>query len=76
MRELDAFKEIAAVVQPDEPFGRSNTFQNAYLSDLFQFLVDSGHKVEVTRCTGTWFEIDTEQDLLRANEFFTQSNLI
>ena len=73
---LDAFKEIAAVVQPDEPFGRSNSFQNAYLSDLFQFLVDSGRRVEVTRFIGTWFEIDTEQDLLRANEFFTENNLI
>lgn len=73
---LDAFKEIAAVVQPDEPFGRSNTFQNAYLSDLFQFLVDSGRRVEVTRFIGTWFEIDTEQDLLRANEFFTKNKLI
>jgi len=73
---LDAFKEIAAVVQPDEPFGRSNTFQNAYLSDLFQFLVDSGRRVEVTRFIGNWFEIDTEQDLLRANEFFTEGNLI
>lgn len=73
---LDAFKEISAVVQPDEPFGRSNSFQNAYLSDLFQFLVDSGRRVEVTRFIGTWFEIDTEQDLLRANEFFTENNLI
>ena len=73
---LDAFKEIAALVQPDEPFGRSNTFQNAYLSDLFQFLVDSGRRVEVTRFIGTWFEIDTEQDLLRANEFFIENNLI
>ena len=73
---LDAFKEIEALVQPDEPFGRSNTFQNAYLSDLFQFLVDSGRRVEVTRFIGTWFEIDTEQDLLRANAFFTENNLI
>ncbi len=73
---LDAFEEIANVVQADEPFGRANTFQNAYLSDLFQFLVDSGRQVEVTQFIGTWFEIDTEQDLRRANEFFTENNLI
>jgi choline kinase len=73
---LDAFEEISSLVNLDEPFGRSKTFQNAYLSDLFQFLVDSGQRVEVTRCTGTWFEIDTEQDLLRADKFFTESNLI
>ena len=73
---LDAFEEIADVIQADEPFGRANTFQNSYLSDLFQFLVDSGRRVEVTRFIGNWFEIDTEQDLLRANEFFTENNLI
>ena len=72
---LDAFRSISIKLAPDEPFGRARTFQNAYLLDLFQFLVDSGHEVSVTLTTGNWFEIDTPEDLQRANEFFSMRSL-
>ncbi len=50
----------------DQPFQRAATFRNAYLTDLWQELIDSGIRVDPVLVAGDWREIDTGQDLERA----------
>jgi choline kinase len=49
----------------DEPFGR-NTWRNAYLTDLFEHMIAEGTRFEAVPIRGRWREIDTVQDLERA----------
>lgn len=49
-----------------EPFQRASRFENAYLTDMLQHLIDAGHAVMPVGIHGMWREIDTVQDLQRA----------
>jgi len=51
-----------------EPFQRAATFRNAYLTDLWQELIDGGTRIDPIFIDGEWREIDTGQDLERARE--------
>jgi L-glutamine-phosphate cytidylyltransferase len=50
----------------DEPFQRAARYRNAYLTDLWQELIDGGIRVDPVLIDGGWREIDTGQDLDRA----------
>jgi NDP-sugar pyrophosphorylase family protein len=52
--------------KPDAPFQRAARFQNAYLTDLLQHLIDAGRSLTPVPIRGQWREIDTVQDLERA----------
>ena len=52
----------------DEPFQRAAAYRNAYLTDLWQDLVDRGIRLDPVFIAGSWREIDTEQDLERARQ--------
>ncbi len=52
----------------EEPFQRAARYRNAYLTDLWQQLIDSGIPIEPILIDGQWREIDTTQDLERARE--------
>jgi choline kinase len=47
-------------------FQRATTYRNAYLTDLWQHLIDSGIRIDPILIDGQWREIDTGQDLDRA----------
>jgi choline kinase len=49
-----------------EPFQRAASFANAYLTDLWQHLIDGGLRIDPVLIDGEWREIDTGQDLERA----------
>jgi L-glutamine-phosphate cytidylyltransferase len=49
-----------------EPFQRAATYRNAYLTDLWQQLIDTGVRLDPVFIQGHWREIDTGQDLDRA----------
>ncbi|MGN6110249.1 MAG: hypothetical protein ACTHU0_34415, partial [Kofleriaceae bacterium] len=51
-----------------EPFQRAATFRNAYLTDLWQLLIDGGIRLDPVLIDGQWREIDTGQDLERARQ--------
>lgn len=51
-----------------EPFQRAATYRNAYLTDLYQEMIDSGLRLEPVFIDGSWREIDTGQDLDRARQ--------
>jgi len=52
----------------DAPFQRAAAYRNAYLTDLWQQLIDTGVRVDPIFIDGQWREIDTGQDLARARQ--------
>lgn len=52
----------------EEPFQRAATYRNAYLTDLWQELIDGGIRLDPVLIEGQWREIDTGQDLDRARQ--------
>jgi len=55
-----------------KPFQRSKTFQNAYLTDMIQELVDIGIKVHCVIIKRGWKEIDTVEDYQKSLKEFNQ----
>jgi L-glutamine-phosphate cytidylyltransferase len=51
-----------------EPFQRAASYRNAYLTDLWQQLIDTGIRIDPILIDGQWREIDTGQDLDRARQ--------
>jgi choline kinase len=54
--------------RPETPFQRAAQFRNAYLTDALQDLIDSGETLWPVKISGQWREIDTGQDLERAQD--------
>jgi choline kinase len=52
----------------DEPFQRAARYRNAYQTDLWQQLIDTGLPIHPVFIDGQWREIDTGQDLERARQ--------
>jgi len=52
----------------NQPFQRASTFQKAYLTDIFQEMVDLGVPIDCAIISKGWIEIDTVQDFERAEE--------
>jgi L-glutamine-phosphate cytidylyltransferase len=67
---LDAWRDLCAQYagRDDAPFQRAPRWTQAYLTDLLQHLIDSGFPVTPVEIRGEWREIDTVQDLERAEE--------
>ncbi|MFH0903478.1 MAG: phosphocholine cytidylyltransferase family protein [Pseudomonadota bacterium] len=61
-RSLD--KELSA--RPATPFVRATSWENAFLTDLLQHLIDHGAAVSPVPIHGCWREIDTVEDLTLA----------
>jgi len=64
-RTLDALGHRFAD-RDDQPFQRAARYRNAYLTDLWQELIDRGVQIDPILIDGQWREIDTGQDLDRA----------
>lgn len=64
----ESFEAVRARTGDDEPFQNAELFRKAYLTDLFQEMIDRGVTIGVTFIDGEWREIDTVQDLQRVNE--------
>ena len=71
---LDTFDGLSKLLRPTDAFGKSAEFQTSYLSDLFQFMANTGDQISVATATNRWFEIDTAQDLKRAHDYFSKGN--
>lgn len=53
------------------PFQNAASLEKAYMTDMFQELVDTGSLVKNVDIKDGWVEIDTPQDLERARRLFT-----
>lgn len=69
---LDIFNKLRQKYnrQVNQRFQNAKEFKKAYLTDMFQELVDRGHAVKSVDIRGRWTEIDTTQDLLRARKIW------
>lgn len=74
LKVINTFDDLNRSLGPTDKFGNSSEFQKAYLTDLFQFMILAGERILVETAKYPWFEIDTAQDLARANEFFSTGN--
>jgi L-glutamine-phosphate cytidylyltransferase len=74
-RGADIFKENFHRVKKlhwNKPFQRAKTFQQAYLTDMIQELVDMGIKVHCVIIERGWKEIDTVEDYQKALKTFSR----
>ncbi len=65
----DVWKQLETTYsgRTEHPFQRADQFRNAYLTDLWQYLIDHRlTKLFPIEIHGSWREIDTAQDLKRA----------
>jgi len=60
----------AAKEYPTSPFQCAASLEKAYMTDMIQELVNSGMLVQSIDIEGGWMEIDTPQDLERAQRLF------
>lgn len=65
---LVALYERATLRGREEPFQAAPTLRQAYLTDLLNEAIDSGEHIHPFWIKGGWREIDTVQDLERAQE--------
>jgi len=56
----------------EAPFARAASFRNAYITDLLQYMVDDGVRVDSVLIKRGWQEIDVRDDLRRANQYESQ----
>jgi len=56
--------------RPAAPFQHAASLEKAYMTDMIQELVDNGSLVQSIDIEGDWMEIDTPQDLERAQRQF------
>ena len=70
---LDSLAQRFAGRETDS-FQRAATYRNAYLTDLWQTLIDTGVRIDPILIEGQWREIDTGQDLERARQLVESSS--
>jgi len=64
----DAFHEAKSKFD-GAPFMHAKSFANAYITDLFNYIIEKGDLVHCAFIEQGWWEIDTEEDLLGAREW-------
>ena len=69
---LDAL-ETQFAGREEKPFMRAASFRNAYQTDLWQTMIDSGIRIDPVLIDGQWREIDTGQDLANARHLVESS---
>ena len=65
-RALRAAYHDVAPVHAGRPFQAAQRFENAYLTDMLQELIDRGHALRPVLIEGGWREIDTIEDFRNA----------
>ena len=65
---LDKYSELN--ISHQGKFHNASSLESAYLTDMFQELIDSGIRISPIYVSGKWCEIDTPQDLINAKKIF------
>ena len=66
---LDKYSELN--ISHQGKFHNASSLESAYLTDMFQELIDSGIRISPIYVNGKWCEIDTLQDLQTARKLFS-----
>lgn len=62
---LSHFDSIDKSLKKTEPFQNAKEWQKAYITDIFQGMIDKGEKIYAVLIRKNWKEFDTVQDFLR-----------
>ncbi|MFH1453397.1 MAG: phosphocholine cytidylyltransferase family protein [Armatimonadota bacterium] len=65
---LKTFDRLDKSLKKDEPFQRASQWQKAYITDIFQEMVDKGGKIYGVLIKQNWKEFDTVQDYMRIKD--------
>ena len=63
---LNHFDRLNSRLSLTDPFQNAKEWQKAYMTDIFQKMIDNGEKINCTIIKNGWKEFDTIQDFLRA----------
>ena len=69
-RQLVERYQARVATHLDQPYGTAPSLRRAYVTDLFNDLIADGVAINVAYIDGGWREIDTVQDLERAEALF------
>jgi choline kinase len=67
---LDKYLELK--ISHQGKFHNAVSLESAYLTDMFQELINSGIRISPIYVSGKWCEIDTPQDLKNAQKIFEE----
>ncbi len=56
-----------------KPFHEAEIFERAYLTDMFQELIDQGVNIHPAEIKKNWWEIDTDEDLEKVRKIFSKN---
>tara|TARA_B110001450_G_scaffold165554_1_gene154318 strand:- start:1273 stop:2037 length:765 start_codon:yes stop_codon:yes gene_type:complete len=71
----DLFKKYYQIAKKNfkgKKFYNSKNFDKAYLTDFMKFLIDNKIDIKCVKIRSRWMEIDTTEDLVKAQNFFKQ----
>src|SRR3989338_3034735 len=54
---------------------RGRTFNQLYMTDVLQLLIDNGHKVKGVRIKGGWLELDSKEDYEKLLDMYKEGKL-
>lgn len=73
---VDALRELYNRAKNGDmsPFRTQRTFENFYMTDILQALIDTGFPVFAVECNRGWLEVDSQSDLRLAEELASTEN--
>ena len=69
------FQELDAQLASDTPFQHATKWRNAYLTDMFEELIDRGLEIACAAIERGWAELDTDQDYARLKRIAERQHL-
>ena len=70
------FESLNSTLQYESPFQQAKQWQKAYITDMFQELIDREEKLDCAVIERGWAELDTDQDYQRLTEIAERQRLI
>ena len=61
----DSFDKLDAQLNPRAPFEQAREWRKAYITDMMQFLIKQGSRIDCAVIARGWAELDTVQDYER-----------
>ena len=74
-RFVNLFEELEVTLTPSSPFQNAMEWQKAYITDLFQELVDRDERITSSLTQRRWAELDTRQDYERLPKIAKRQHL-
>jgi len=74
-RFRQAFETIDGELQPTTPFQQAAEWRRAYITDMVQYLINQGSRIDTALIDRGWAELDTAQDYERLPEIAARQEM-